>query len=566
MRVRARDGTLSRMTKRIFLLGTFVALALACARGHDDGAIDPLGGDGGVPALDGFDTPSCREAADKKSSVACDYYAVHMDGSNGAQNGCFVAFVANTSSQSTRIEASFGGAPIDLAAHVKLPSGSGTSLTYGDYDPSAGVPPGQVAIVFLAGPPEPGDTPSIGNANTGFKEPVKCPVKPALSALTQIIGSGFGRAFRIRTDHPVVAYQMLPYGGGSAAVTGATLLIPTSAWGTNLVAVDAYGAGDLQGNGKTSLDIVAQEDGTKVTILPKVDILSSAALQGGKANVPRTYDLDRGQTLQITQTLELTGSPIESNKPISLFAGMPCMNVPRNIGYCDHGEQQIPHIRAMGSEYLGAPYRQRTSKIEDVPWRIVGVVDGTKLSYDPPGEGPSTLAAGQVAEFTRNGAFRVKSQDKDHPFLLVGYMTGADMVDNGGYGDADFVRAVPTAQFLDRYVFFTDPTYPETDLVVTRKVGGPPVSLDCYGTIDAWKPLGSAWEVAHVDLSRHDFQAQGSCDNGVHEMKSAAPFGLTVWGWGTPETTKNTGYVSYGYPAGENLATLTDTYVPPQPK
>jgi hypothetical protein len=41
---------------------------------------------------------------------------------------------------------------------------------------------------------------------------------------------------------------------------------------------------------------------------------------------------------------------------------------------------------------------------------------------------------------------------------------------------------------------------------------------------------------------------------------------LTVWGWGSPETTTWTGYVSYGYPAGENVQTLTNVVVPPTPK
>ena len=65
---------------------------------------------------------------------------------------------------------------------------------------------------------------------------VACPVPAAIGTDAQISGNGFGKAFHIMTDLPVVAYQMLPYGGGKAAATGASLLLPTSAWGTNYVA------------------------------------------------------------------------------------------------------------------------------------------------------------------------------------------------------------------------------------------------------------------------------------------------------------------------------------------
>jgi hypothetical protein len=44
-------------------------------------------------------------------------------------------------------------------------------------------------------------------------------------------------------------------------------------------------------------------------------------------------------------------------------------------------------------------------------------------------------------------------------------------------------------------------------------------------------------------------------------MTSPGSFGVTVWGWGTPETTPTTGYVSYGYPAGENVGQLTTIVV-----
>jgi len=48
-------------------------------------------------------------------------------------------------------------------------------------------------------------------------------------------------------------------------------------------------------------------------------------------------------------------------------------------------------------------------------------------------------------------------------------------------------------------------------------------------------------------------------------MDSTAPFGVWVWGWGSETvappsgpTPTNTGWVSYGYPAGEGVLPLND--------
>jgi hypothetical protein len=227
----------------------------------------------------------------------------------------------------------------------------------------------------------------------------------------------------------------------------------------------------------------------------------------------------------------------------------------------------------MGSEYVGAGYRDRTQFTENRRWRLIGAVDGTRLAFDPPVGGPTTLGRGQVAEFHTDTPFVVKSQDAGHPFLLLGYMSSANELgtinDMQGYGDPDVARVVPPAQWRPGYVFFTDPTYPETDLVVLRARGPSgfaDVRLDCAGTLSGWTPVDAAdtYEMTRVDLVRHDFAKQGACDNGRHEATSDGPFGLTVWGWGTPETTPTTGYVSYGYPAGESLASINGVVVPPR--
>src|SRR5262249_42709733 len=153
-----------------------------------------------------------------------------------ADNGCFVAFVANTSMYAASLQVTFGGQPIDLSQFAKIPQGTGKSIKYGYYDPNQGLAPGAVAILFLAG-----NYSMNANANNDWHNPVKCPVPAASPTGAQLHGTGRGAAFHILTDEPVVAYQMLPYGGGAAAVTGASLLIPVTAWNKTYIAVDAYG-------------------------------------------------------------------------------------------------------------------------------------------------------------------------------------------------------------------------------------------------------------------------------------------------------------------------------------
>src|SRR5262249_26118712 len=152
-------------------------------------------------------------------------------------------------------------------------------------------------------------------------------------------------------------------------------------------------------------------------------------------------------------------------------------------------------------------------------------------------------------EFESPGGFTVKSQDAEHPFYMAGYMTSGQLYD--GVGDADFVNVVTPSQYLPRYTFFTDPTYPETNLVVIRMRDAasgqmPDVTLDCAGTLAGWQPVGAAgtYEFVRVDLSTGNFASVNGCQNGVHRMEGsfAAPagkapaFGVTIWGFGNGVT------------------------------
>ena len=496
---------------------------------------------------------SCQDAETNHLSVGCDYYAVDMDAAQGPPaDACYAVFVANTSMQPVHLQVAWNGQAIDLAQFAKLPAGQGMSLTYQPFDPQAGLAPGQVAILFLA------YSFQIGN--------VACPVPAAIGHGPQLSGTGLGHAFHIQTDQPVVAYQMLPYGGGNAAATGASLLLPTSVWDTNYVAVSAYdtAAPPIPIPMGPSHDFIALEDNTTVTIRPKSDIAAGGTLPAGAAGQPYSITIAHaGDYAQITQLAPLSGSVVSSDKPIGELGGHQIMSIDRCCG--DHGEQMLAPVRALGSEYVAAPHGDRKPMPPDPRiFRIYGAVDGTQLTYDPPGVGPATLAQGQEIELRTDGPFTVRSQDDQHPFSLFTFMSGAGEMGEGGWGDPDFVRVVPPLQYLSHYVFFTDPTYPFTVLTVVRgkQMDGTfaDVTLDCLGQISTWQAVGTAgeYEIAYVKLVDH-WNAQNACNNGVHTMDSAAPFGVWVWGWGSEDT--NTGWVSYGYPAGEGVQPINDVVI-----
>ncbi len=489
---------------------------------------------------------ACQNAAETQQSVGCEYFAVDMDQNN--PSACFAVYVANTWDTPVKFTVEIGGATLDPSTFARIPQGQGPGLTYQPYDAVNGLPPGQVAILFLT-----------GDAFGG----VPCPAGPAQPPSVAVAGTGIGNAFRITTDVPVVSYQMNPYGGGNAAVTAASLLLPTSAWDDNYIAVNV----SPQSIGGPSMNIVASQDDTVVVLLPNQAVAGGGGVPSGPANAPLSFTLQAGQQAQITQAAELSGSVLQADKPIGLFAGQPCMQWPTGVAYCDHGEQMIPPVRALGSEYVAVMHRQRTT--EPAFYRIVGAADGTTLEYSSPVGGPATINQGEQAFFPTTEPFVVKSQDSNHPFMLFTYMTGSTFLPAmTDFGDPDMVISVPVQQYMSSYVFFTDPTYPETNLVMVRaKQDGTfrDVELDCLGVVPGWQPVGD-YEWTRVDLMTGNFQPVGNCSTGRHEISSEGPFGLWVWGWGTPITNPSTQNVSYGYPAGMNVIPINDVVIPPVPR
>ncbi len=564
------------LTTMMAAAGALVASCGSSGSGFGDERPPGTLGDGGPPLFADADpgpgglVTSCAEAEATRSTMGCEFYGLAPDAITLSRGGCYAVVLVNTANAPATIEVARGGAPLAaaLGSYAMIPRGTGTALSY---EPLAGpLAPGQVALLFL-------------NKSGGLSTACPAGITPATTDAASVVGTGRGQAFRVRTSSPVVAYDIFPYGGGSSAVTSASLLLPTSTWDKNYVAVNAYRKSRVVAEDQPYIAIVAKEDGTTVTVNPVANIVGSSTVAGGAAGKPVSYGLGRGEVLQLGQDAELTGSAIEADKPIALWGGSTCASMDADQGSaCDAAHQQVPPVRAMGAEYTAVRYRNRfDGKEESPPWRIVGAVDSTTLGYEPaqPPGAPSTIGFGQVVEFRAPGPFVVKSQDAQHPFYMSAHMTGWGEVSTGTdhRGDPEFVNVLPAAQFLKSYVFFTDPTYPETNLVLVRaRTDGAfkDVRLDCAGVVGGFQPLGSGgqYEYARVDLSRGNFEKQGACDNGRHEIASEGLFGLTVWGWGSAASGGNFGApgfsqaVSYAYPAGGSLKAINNVVVPTGPR
>ncbi|HEY4058374.1 MAG TPA: IgGFc-binding protein, partial [Kofleriaceae bacterium] len=385
---------------------------------------------------------SCQAAADSKSSIGCDYYSVAPDVISIDYGACFAAYVANTSNEQVTLTVDRGGVDLPVQNFARIPTGQGQNITYAPLT-NGTLAPGQIAILFLA---------RFGTVSED------CPagITPAFTTADAAVhGTGRGTAFHITTSAPTIAYDIYPYGGGDAAVTSATLLLPTSVWDTNYVGVDAYPKSAVAGpDAAPFVAVVGKEAGTTVTIRPTAAIAGGPQVPASAAGIATSFTVNQGEVLQFTQNAELAGSAITSDKPIGLWGGASCLNIPVNKAACDSSHQQIPPVQAMGNHYAAVRYRNRYQGVEEtVPWRFVGAVDGTTLTYSPstPAGAPTTLAKGQVAEVSSPGQFVVSSQDIDHPFYMSAHMTGYEAVSGAtgdNRGDPEFVNIIPPEQYL----------------------------------------------------------------------------------------------------------------------
>ena len=470
-------------------------------------------------------------AADEKSYFGCGFVAVDLDNSEVA------SFGSSAAEQQFAVTVSNPG---EVVAEVSVSAGNGTRVA-GPLE----VAPGALQVIRL---------PRADANNT---------------SLTQ-------KAYLITSTAPVVAHQFNPEQNVGVYSNDASLLLPISTLGTDYLAlgwptevqnIPLLGPRPLlsfvtiasAGSGNSQVTITAPAT-TAIAAGPGFDALAA----GGS----RTVSLAAGQVLSLTteqrDRADLSGLRVRSDRPVALFSGSECANVPLRNTYCDHVEEQNLPVSAWGRTYAAAKFRPRGS--EPDLYRITAAADGTTVTTEPPqaGAASATLRSGQVLEFLSTEHFVIRA---DSAISVAQFMVGSsypgpengctrdpestlpqtctipgefDCIQGSGIGDPAQLMLVADEQMRDDYLFLVPTGYEvsRSGEVVSLNYASvvseaaATLTLDGLPVTEPGEPIGTSGRVVRwLDVSA-----------GAHRLRGSAPFSLYVYGYDCD--------VSYAYAGG----------------
>ena len=246
-----------------------------------------------------IDDDACGYALANKSNIGCEYWAVDMD--NSTPSMPYAIAVSN-----------LDAATAVVTVEQRNASGYVTLET-------ADVPSKQVHVFML------GDNTTAGSYLMQYK------------------------AYRVTSDLPVVAYQFNPYAGlqpdnSDVCTNDGSLLLATSGLDNFY-----YVLGYPTNAGSSSMDVVATQDGTTVKVTPANAMTGGSGVAALAAGVETTFVMNASDVLQLNSGSDVSGTYVESDKPIGVFGGNTCSFIPTSVSYCDHIEHQMFPVTTWGS-------------------------------------------------------------------------------------------------------------------------------------------------------------------------------------------------------------------------
>ncbi len=379
-------------------------------------------------------------------------------------------------------------------------------------------------------------------------------------------------AVRVVADAPVVAYQFSPYCCNYSFSNDASLLVPTSALDTRyrwLGVPTLPNPLNPAGARNSVMAIVAPEDGTQVAVNLPLGVQAFADQAGRVRQVGQRIDavlgahevmLVHARQGGFGEATDMSGSLIESDRPIAVFSSHVCTNYPQDLAACDHLQEQLFPTDTWGRNFQLVPTRQRGRNWPDEQtyWKIMAGDQASTVRFglpyadlqaQPPGfmgvpdcrallQGGDTIALGP-GEFCEFGTRRAVQLDATAPISVMGIISGQDSTGLRGQGthagDPAIFLVPPDRQFRRDYTFLTPATYFSDYVTIVTPVGnellldGDPIDIAAAAPVG-----GGAYVFSHVEV-----------EPGAHTIQGRAPFGIVVYAYDD--------YVSYAFTGGLNL-------------
>ena len=382
-------------------------------------------------------------------------------------------------------------------------------------------------------------------------------------------------AFEVVSSVPVAAYQYNPLhfrvGDEHSFTNDASLLLPehvltgsymASTWPT-------WAAGNFPG---TSLwypgfiAVAATADSTLVTVTTSANIQGGSVISSMELGEEAVISLDRGDVLQLLAEVpfgdglentcalrggeqasngnmdscldrvlgDLTGTRIEADQPVAVFAGHACTFMPFDEWACDHLEEMMFPAETWGTRaVMSAPaWPDRPTPVPAPTLiRVLSQANDNTVTFTPEVNPQVTLDQGEFVEFLASEDFIVEGE---LPLFVTQALLGENALGTSS-GDPALGSGIPLNQWRSEYDFLVPDTYTENWVNATAPAGTE-VFLDGL-VVDTWEAIpDTIYEVARIEI-----------EPGAHRIESVGDvgFGITSYGYAS--------YTSYLYPGGMNF-------------
>ena len=318
--------------------------------------------------------------------------------------------------------------------------------------------------------------------------------------------------------------------------------------------------------------VIGTENNTRVTVCPTETVFSidDRFFFGLPAVSTITINQFEALYLQIRQAPgDLTGTHIKANKPISVFSGHECGNVPgpKRPGPCDHLIEQIPPTDMWGNEVVTIPLRTRTGG--DLI-KVIAAQDSTSVNITRTDFGTGVVTADP--SFTLNSGEFMELVISDYSLIQSNRPIGVFQfsrswqTDNVRFSDPFMLYVPPCEQYRDSYAVATAPFDPSLEgtanpfrgpYVNYTNIAIPAAYFDITQlTINNAVPSAANFTpIRNADNTTWGYGAQLILDEGAQVISHSddqSGFGVTMYGFSNQ--------MSWGYTGGIGLAPIQSKY------